>query len=193
MNAEEKMLNTDEEHEHLEEELEEAHEHEHDLEEEIEECDNVIVDLETERDEWKEKAYRLAAEMENIKKRNQKELSDTRKYAITNIAKELVDVKDNLDRALEVMKNGNEASTEDAIKAMLDGIQMVESQLETSCNKLNITKIESLGKKFDPDFHQVMMEVEDEKAESGVIVQEMQAGYMIGDRLLRPAMVGTAK
>lgn len=193
MVAEEKILNENEEHDHLEEELEEAHEHEHELEEEIEECDNVIIDLETERDEWKDKTYRLAAEMENLKKRSQKEIADTRKYAISNIAKELVDVKDNLDRALEVMKNGKEVSTEDSIKAMLEGIQIVEKQITSSCTKLNITKIESIGQKFDPELHQVMMEVEDEKAESGTIVQEMQAGYMIGDRLLRPAMVSTAK
>lgn len=180
------------EHEHeLEEELKEAHHHEHDLEEEIEECDNVIIDLETERDEWKDKAYRLAAEMENLKKRQQKEVEDTRKYAISSFAKELLDVKDNLERALATIQDKD--SGEDAMKAMVEGLKMVEGQLASSCDKLKITPIESMGKKFDPELHQVMVEVEDKDAEPGTIVQEMQKGYMIGDRLLRPAMVATSK
>jgi molecular chaperone GrpE len=160
--------------------------------EESEDDADPLDALEAERDEWKDKAYRLAAEMENIKKRHEKEMADTRKYAISNIAKELVEVRDNLDRALETMQN-DQISGDDALKAMLEGIKMIETQLETSCKKLNISKIESLGKQFDPELHQVMMEVEDEKAKSGTIVQEMQAGYTIGERLLRPAMVSTAK
>ncbi len=192
-NTNKETLNGNEDPKILKEELVEAHEHEHDLEEEIEECDNVIIDLETERDEWKDKTYRLAAEIENLKKRSKKEVDDARKYAISNIAKELVEVRDNLDRALTIMKKSDEVSTEDAIKSMLEGIQMVEKQIATSCDKLKIIKIKSMGEKANPELHQVMMEIEDKKAESGTIVQEMQAGYMIGERLLRPALVATAK
>ena len=144
-----------------------------------------------ERDEWKDKAYRLAAEMENLKRRTAKEVDDARKYGVTSFARELLTVQDNLERALTAMQDAEVAK--EILDPMLEGMKMVSDQLSKSFDKAQIKRIESIGQKADPELHQVMMEIPDEAAEAGTIVQEMQAGYTIADRLLRPALVGTAK
>lgn len=140
-----------------------------------------------ERDEWKDKSYRLAAEMENLKKRTEKEISDARKYGVTSFARELLDVQDNLERALNLL----EKSEAEEVKPMIEGVTMVKAQLVKAFDRVSIKRIECVGEKLNPELHQAVMQVPSEEAE-GTVVQEIQPGYMIADRLLRPAMVGVA-
>lgn len=142
--------------------------------------------VEIERDEWKDKAYRLAAEMENLKRRTQREVEEAHKYAITKFARELLSVQDNMERALDVIEKANlEAS-------VTDGVKMVTDQMSKAFASSQIEKIECMGEKLNPELHQAMMEMPSEQ-EPGTIVQEIQAGYTIAGRLLRPALVGVAK
>lgn len=143
--------------------------------------------LEAERDEWKDKSYRLAAEMENMKKRTFKEVSEARKYSASNFARELLAVQDNMERALAVME---EQSVD---KTVLDGVNMVKDQLEKAFASAKVAKFTSVGEKLDPSKHQAVVEIPTNDFEPGIVAQEVQCGYMIDDRLLRPAMVGVAK
>lgn len=160
-------------------------------EEIVKETEELSVEetLTKERDEWKDKSYRLAAEMENLKKRTEKEITDARKYGVTNFARELLDVQDNLERALNVLE---EASVdEEQKKSLVEGVSMVKTQLVKAFERVSIQRIEAVGQKLNPELHQAVMQVPSEEA-AGTVVQEIQPGYMIADRLLRPAMVGVA-
>ncbi len=148
-----------------------------------------VEKLAAERDEWKDKSYRLAAEMENVKKRTEKDIADAKKYGVTSFARELLDVQDNLERALAVLEETDVA--EDKKKPMVEGVTMVKSQLVKAFDRVQIKKIEATGQKLNPELHQAVMQIPSEE-EAGTVVQEIQAGYMIADRLLRPAMVGVA-
>ncbi|MFT7144053.1 MAG: molecular chaperone GrpE [Alphaproteobacteria bacterium] len=145
--------------------------------------------LTAERDEWKDKSYRLAAEMENLKKRSDKEILDARKYGVTSFARELLDVQDNLERALTVLE-GADVEVE-KLAPMIEGVEMVKGQLVKAFDRVNIKRIECEGEKLNPELHQAVMQVPSEEA-AGTVVQEIQPGYTISDRLLRPAMVGVA-
>lgn len=138
--------------------------------------------------DWQDKALRLAAEMDNLRKRTARELEDARKYALTGFARDLLDVKDNMERALLAC----EAEKVDA-KMVSEGVKMVAGQLTSTFEKYKIAKVTAVGEELNPDQHQVMAEIEDAEAKPGTIVQEMQAGYTIADRLLRPALVAVAK
>lgn len=142
-----------------------------------------------ERDEWKDKSYRLAAEMENIKRRTEREVSDARKYGVSKFAGELLNVQDNLERALLVLENSDIDQT--AKEAMIEGMKMTSDQMVKAFTSINIQRIQSVGEKLNPELHQAVMQIPSEE-EEGTIVQEMQAGYTIADRCLRPAMVGVA-
>lgn len=145
--------------------------------------------LTKERDEWKDKAYRLAAEMENLKRRTEKEIADARKYAVSSFARELLEVQDNLERALGVITNS--AAENEGLKPVLEGVDMVKNQLSKAFDRMSIARIECVGQKLNPDLHQAVMQVPSEE-EAGTVVTEIQAGYTIADRLLRPAMVAVA-
>lgn len=147
--------------------------------------------LEQERDDWKNRALRLAADMENLRKRTQKEIEDARKYAVTNLAREMLGISDNMERALSEIRKHD--TTQEPLKSMNEGIAMVVHQFGESMDRLNIKRIKAVGEKMDPEKHQVMMEVDSPDAEPGTVVQELQAGYTIGERLLRPVLVATAK
>lgn len=141
----------------------------------------------SESDEWKEKAYRLAADMENLRKRTDKQVADAKDYAVSSFARELLSVADNMDRAMDALKK------EEVSENGLQGMQMVADQLTNTFEKANIKKIDAMGQKMDPNLHQVVVEIPSEDADAGTVVQVMQDGYTIAGRLLRPAMVGTAK
>lgn len=145
--------------------------------------------LTKERDEWKEKSYRLAAEMENLKRRTTKDVEDARKYGVTKFARELLAVQDNLERATMALQ-GSEVEKE-TLAPMLEGMKMVSDQLAKAFDSVEIKKVETVGQALNPELHQAVMQIPSEE-EEGTIVQEMQAGYTIADRLLRPAMVGVA-
>ena len=139
----------------------------------------------------KEEKIRVLAEMENLRKRFDREKIDSIKYGSVNFARDILSPGDNLERALSAINNEEEHSQ--SIKNLIEGLLMVKKELSTALEKNGITKIASLNKKFDPNLHQAMMEVENNDLDEGVVVQEIQTGYMMHDRLLRPAMVGVSK
>lgn len=152
----------------------------------------LVETLQAENADLKDRLLRAAAEMENMRRRFEREMADARQYAVTGFAREVLSIGDNLSRAIAAVPE--EASKEGgAIKALIDGVEMTERELHRVLNKHGVTKLEPEGKKFDPNMHQAMFEVEHADVPHGTVVQVVQAGYSIGDRVLRPAMVGVAR
>ena len=140
-----------------------------------------------------EKLLRSLAEIENQRRRFEKEIKDAFEFGSYNFAKESLAILDNLQRAKEAIKNDETLKINKDLDKFLENITIIEKDLITIYEKNNIKKIESRNKKFDPNFHQAMTEVEDDKADPGTILQEIQAGYLLGERLLRPALVSVSK
>ena len=140
-----------------------------------------------------EKLLRSLAEIENQRRRFEKEVKDAFEFGSFSFAKESLAILDNLQRAKEAIKNDEKLKVNVDLDKFLDNITIVEKDLITIFEKNKIKKIDTKDQKFDPNFHQAMSETEDEKAESGTILQEIQAGYMLGERLLRPSLVGVSK
>ena len=139
----------------------------------------------------KEEKIRVLAEMENLRKRLDREKIDSIKYGSVNFARDILSPGDNLARALSAINQ--EDDHHQSIKNLIDGLKMVKKELSTALEKNGITKINTINEKFDPNQHQAMMEIERDDLDEGIIVQEIQSGYMMHDRLLRPAMVGVSK
>ena len=158
-------------------------------EEDIKESEEDI--LKEEIKTLKEEKIRVLAEMENLRKRFEREKVDSIKYGSVNFARDILSPGDNLERALSAINEEEEHPQ--SIKNLIEGLLMVKKELSTALEKNGITKIDSLDKKFDPNLHQAMMEIENNDLDEGVVVQEIQTGYMMHDRLLRPAMVGVSK
>ena len=144
-------------------------------------------------EEAEEKSLRLLAEIENQRKRFEKEVKDAFEFGFFNFAKESLAILDNLQRAKLAIKNDDNLKTNKDLDKFLENITIIEKDLISIFEKNRINKIDTNNKKFDPNFHQAMSEIEDDKASPGTILQEIQSGYMIGERLLRPALVGVAK
>jgi len=147
--------------------------------------------LEDQVSELRDRLLRAMAELENTRKRAQRDREEANKYAITGFARSVLTVADNLRRAIDSVPN--EESGNEAVKTLLAGIEMTERELLKAFEQQGIQAVEPLGEKFDHNFHQAMFEVEGSGQPPGTIVQVMEAGYVIADRLLRPAMVGIAK
>ena len=139
----------------------------------------------------KEERIRLLAEMENLRKRFEKEKIDSIKFGSTNIIREMLSPGDNLERALAAIPKEEKLS--DSIKNLVEGLKMVHREFTSILEKNGVTKIVAINEKFDHNYHQAMMEIETEDIEEGTVVQEIQTGYMMHDRLLRPAMVAVSK
>jgi len=139
----------------------------------------------------KEEKIRVLAEMENLRKRFDREKIDSIKYGSVNFGRDILSPSDNLERALFIIKK--EEDHPQSIKNLIEGLLMVKKELSSALEKNGITKIDSLNKKFNPNLHQAMMEIENNDLDEGTVVQEIQIGYMMHDRLLRPAMVGVSK
>ena len=140
-----------------------------------------------------DKLLRSLAEIENQRRRFEKEIKDAFEFGSFNFAKESLAILDNLERAKNAIRNDEVLKSNKDLEKFLDNISIIEKDLLSIFERNRITKIQSKGKKFDPNLHQAMAEIEDDKSEVGAIVQEIQCGYMLGDRLLRPALVGVAK
>jgi molecular chaperone GrpE len=140
-----------------------------------------------------EKLLRSLAEVENQRRRFEKEVKDAFEFGSFNFAKESLAILDNLERAKLAIKNDEKLKSNEDLDKFLQNITIIEKDLFSIFEKNKINKIISKGKKFDPNFHQAMSEIEDVKSEPGIILQEIQAGYMLGERLLRPALVAVAK
>ena len=143
--------------------------------------------------EAEEKLLRSLAEIENQRRRFEKEIKDAFEFGSFNFAKENLATLDNLQRAKEAIKNDEKLRDNKDLDKFLENINIIEKDLISIFEKNRIKKIDTKGKKFDPNFHQAMSEIEDDKVEPGSIIQEIQAGYMLGERLLRPALVSVAK
>ena len=140
----------------------------------------------------KDQLLRAMAEAENVRRRTEREKADASKYAVTNFARAILSVADNLTRALESVPAETRATNED-LENLYVGIEMTSNELENVYEQFGIKPIEALGKKFDHNFHQAMFEVEDPEKPAGLVVEQVQKGYMLQDRLLRAAMVGVSK
>ena len=143
--------------------------------------------------EAEEKLLRSLAEIENQRRRFEKEIKDAFEFGSFNFAKENLATLDNLQRAKEAIKSDEKLKENKDLDKFLENINIIEKDLISIFERNRIKKIDSKNKKFDPNFHQAMSEIEDDKAEPGTIIQEIQAGYMLGERLLRPALVTVAK
>ena len=139
----------------------------------------------------KEDKIRVLAEMENLRKRFDREKIDSIKYGSVNFARDILSPGDNLERALSAINQ--EEDHPQSIKNLIEGLKMVQKEFSSALEKNGISKIKSMNEKFDPNLHQAMMEVERDDLDEGIVVQEIQTGFMMHDRLLRPAMVGVSK
>jgi molecular chaperone GrpE len=149
--------------------------------------------LMAENAELKDRVLRTIAEMENLRKRTEREIGDTRTYAIAGFARDMLAATDSLSRALIVVPPETREHAEGPLKSLIEGIELTEREMQRLLAKHGVTPIEADGQKFDPHKHQAMFEVPDPSKPEGTVVQVVQAGYAIGDRVLRPAMVGVAK
>ena len=146
---------------------------------------------EKEIEKLKEEKIRLLAEMENLRKRFEREKVETIKFGSINLARDILSPGDNLERALDALPDDENHS--ESITNLIDGLKMVLKEYKSILEKHGVKKIETLNQKFDHNFHQAMMEVENNDVEEGTVVQEVQSGYTMHDRLLRAAMVGVSK
>ncbi len=154
---------------------------------ELAEHDTLLKELE----EARQQALYVQAEMQNLRRRTEREMADAKAYATTSFARDLLSVADNLVRALAAIPP--ELRTDEKLKPLVTGIEMTGKELETVFQRNGITRIEAVGQPLDPNRHQAIMEMESADAPPGTVIHEMQSGWMIKDRLLRPAMVGVAK
>ena len=149
--------------------------------------------LRKEAAETRDKMLRTLAEMENLRKRTSREVADARTYGITGFARDVLEIADNLQRALDAVPAEARANAEPGLKALIEGVELTERSLLNALEKHGVRKLDPSGGKFDPNFHQAMYEVPDPTVPAGTVVQVVQAGYTIGDRVLRPALVGVSK
>ena len=151
------------------------------------------VTVEQKLKETEEKLLRSLAEIENQRRRFEKEIKDAFEFGSFNFAKESLAILDNLDRAKIAIQNDEILKSNKDLDKFLNNLSIIEKDLISIFEKNRIVKIEAKGKKFDPNLHQAMTEIEDEKSDEGTVVQVIQSGYMMGERLLRPVLVGVAK
>jgi molecular chaperone GrpE len=141
------------------------------------------------RDRW----MRAMAEMENLRRRTEREVADARTYGIAGFARDMVGVADNMRRALEAVPPELRQAADAGVKALIEGVELTERELAKAIEKHGVRRLDPKGQKFDPNFHQAMFEIPDPSVPSGTVVQVVQDGYVIGERVLRPALVGVSK
>ncbi len=154
---------------------------------------DVPTALQAEVADMKDKLLRTLAEMENLRKRTEREVTDARQYAVASFARDMLTVGDNLRRAIEAVPKEQRGSGDQALDALIEGVEMTERGLEQSLAKFGVKRVEAKGLKFDPSFHQAMFEVEVPDGQPGTVAEEIQVGYAIGERVLRPALVSVVK
>lgn len=148
--------------------------------------------LEEELARMKDQLLRSLADMENFKKRSEREVQDMAKYAITEFSRDLLSISDNLHRALDTVKAGGKV-TDELFNSLVEGVKLTEKELLKAFQKHGIEKLEPKGEKFDHNYHQAIFEVDHDSLAPGMVAEVMQPGYKLHDRLLRPAMVGVTK
>src|SRR3954452_19778044 len=149
--------------------------------------------LQKEVAEARDRVLRTLAEMENLRKRTAREVSDAKTYGISGFARDVLDIADNPQRALDAVPAEAKASADPGLKALMEGVELTERSLLNALEKHGVKKFDPSGEKFDPNFQQAMYEVPDPSVPAGTVVQVVQAGYTIGERVLRPALVAVSK
>jgi molecular chaperone GrpE len=152
-----------------------------------------IEALQAENAELRDRLLRSVAEMENLRKRTERDVADTRTYAIAGFARDMLSATDALGRALLVIPADERAAADGTLKSLIEGIELAERETQRLLAKHGVKQIEAAGQKFDPHRHQAMFEVPNTEVPEGTVVQVVQEGFAIGERVLRPAMVGVAK
>jgi len=152
-----------------------------------------VAELTRQNAELKDKLLRTLAEMENLRKRTEREVADARAYGVASFARDSLGIADNLRRALDAIGPEMRETSDAATKALIDGVELIERELLKTLERNGVKKFDPTGQKFDPNVHQAMYEVPDDSVPAGTVAQVIQAGYMIGDRVLRPAMVAVTK
>lgn len=152
-----------------------------------------IEKLRDEAAELKDQNLRLVAEMENLRRRTQREVVDAKSFSIANFARDMLGVNDNLRRAIEAVSDEKRQSGSDEFKSLLEGVELTEKSMLSTMERHGVKQLAPEGEKFDPNFHQAMFEIPNPEVPNNTVVQVVQAGFSIGERVLRPAMVGVAK
>src|SRR5271166_1980270 len=153
----------------------------------------VVEALNAENSQLKDRVLRTLAEMENLRRRTEREVADAKIYGVTGFARDMLTVVDNLARALEHLPAEARASAEPAIRSMIEGVELTARDLEAVLGRHGVKRLDPKGQKFDPNLHQAIFEAPDETVPAGTVSQVVQTGWTIGDRVLRPAMVGVSK
>ena len=152
-----------------------------------------IAALEKEAGDLKDQLLRTLADMENLRRRTEREIADARTYAVTNFARDMVGAADNLTRAIAAVDAEARATGDEALNSLVEGVELTERELMKALEKHGISRVDPTGEKFDPNFHQAMFEVPDPSVPAGTVVQVVQVGFKIGERVLRPALVGVGR
>lgn len=149
--------------------------------------------LRTENNELRDRFLRLAAEMDNLRRRTDRDVKDAKSYSVAGFARDMLAVSDNLRRALDAIPAEARTNADAGLSALIEGVEMTERSMLSALERHGVRKIDAEGQKFDPNFHQAMFEVPNPNVPNNTVVQVVQAGFIIGERVLRPAMVGVAK
>lgn len=153
----------------------------------------VLEALQTENAELKDKTLRTLADMENLRRRTEREVSDAKVYGIASFARDMLTFVDNLHRALEAVPVETREQADPAVKTFIEGIELTERDFVSRLVRFGVKKIEPLGKKFDPNMQEALFEIPDESVPSGTVLQVVEQGFSIGERVLRPAKVGVSR
>lgn len=154
---------------------------------------DVIAALAAENAELKDRALRALADVENMRRRTQKEVADAKAYGSTNFARDMLSVVDNLSRALDAAPEADRAAMDEKARSLIEGIELTQRDMLKTLERHGVKMVAPLGERFDPNLHQAMFEAPDASVPNGTVVQVLQVGYTIADRVLRPALVGVSK
>jgi molecular chaperone GrpE len=158
----------------------------------VQEPDPIEV-LKAENADLRDRYLRLAAEMDNLRRRTERDVKDAKSYAIAGFARDMLGVSDNLRRALDAIPAEAKEAGEAGLMALIEGVELTERSMLAAMERHGVKKLEPEGQKFDPNFHQAMFEIPNTDVPNNTVLQVVQAGYVIGERMLRPAMVGVSK
>lgn len=193
LEAEEDRLAAEEQAEFDAVEAEEANEADGATLDPVEAMHRIIGELQAENEDLKDKVLRTVAEMENLRRRTTREVTDAKSYSAANFARDMLAVSDNLRRAIDAVPEEAKEEGSAGLASLIEGVEMTEREMVNALEKNGVKKLDPKGEKFDPNFHQAMFEVPNPEVPNNSVIEVVQEGYSIGTRVLRPAMVGIAK